>query len=199
MSSKDCKNKKGDCAVCAQISDGTVADRLRALYHGADADALVAGRVWYRDANDLARAFADEFGQSADTVAGVIAALSPRCRWTRNVLAAQQMLAGKPVTGMLSASVRAAARILAGARPLDVLGGPKTRAFYINVGAPDVAGPVTVDVHAFAAAAGGAASASWLRHYAAVANEYTRVAVECGEVPHEFQAIIWVIWRGGAA
>jgi hypothetical protein len=197
---KDCVNKKGTCNVCAQIADGTVAERLRALYRQASPADIVDGRRWYVDANSTAGEMARDFAIAPDVVAGVVAALSPRCRWSLNVAGARQLLAGEKVTGgILPANVLVAARILAGARPLDVLNGPKTRAFCVNVGAPDIFGPVTVDVWAFGSASGGDKSAIWLRHYQAVAREFVRVAIEFGEVPHEFQAILWSVERGGVA
>lgn len=136
-----------------------------------------AGHGWYARARDLAEKLAFENDDSEgweDRVrkaAGVIAALSPRLSWRKNVEYAQlaymiynQVKAATPATvfadggtaeayfaGMiptLNANARKAFRILNGGDPEDVLGGPKVRAFYFTIVNPTDPRAVVVDRHA---------------------------------------------------
>jgi hypothetical protein len=151
-----------------------------------DGDRAV-GYGWYGRARNLAEKLAVEFdGKDPDLMqdgddewteygvrkaAGVIAALSPRLAWRKNVeyaelaymtyAAMQREAEGfKNLTpevreaifvGMiptLNGNARKAYRILSGEAPEDVLGGPKVRAFYFTIVDPSDARAVVVDRHA---------------------------------------------------
>lgn len=84
---------------------------------------------WYRESRRVARALARKHGVSLATAAGVIAALSPRQQWSANVAGADDLLGGGTGCGFAKNRDKAE-RIANGERPLDVLSGPKVRAFY---------------------------------------------------------------------
>jgi hypothetical protein len=108
-----------------------LAARFVALWRAADRAVRTAGVQWYRNARRICRDLARRHGVSESCAAGVVAALSPRLGWTYNVLAADLVLArAERVPGVFKASLVKARRILAGGRPLQVLSGPKVRAFY---------------------------------------------------------------------
>jgi hypothetical protein len=140
------------------------------------------GYGWYARARDLAVEIAhfqlleskgrdypvDDFEREVQRAAGVIAALSPRLAWRKNVEYAKlaYMVHGTMqndaivwpdgtreayFTGMiptLNANARKAFRILNGEDPEDVLGGPKVRAFYFTIVNPTDPRAVVVDRHA---------------------------------------------------
>ena len=86
-----------------------------------------------------------------------------------------------------------AGAIAAGARPLDVLGGDKTRAFYRAITGDREA--VTVDVWAARAALG-----DWIsltpKRYGRISAAYKAAARRLGEDPRTVQATVWLVARG---
>jgi hypothetical protein len=167
---------------------------LHAAAHACTAGELEAGRAWYPEAWRVCRRLAREHGSTPRVAAGVIAALSPRERWWVNVRNAGACLAGgKP--GALSRSVAQAEAIRDGGRPLDVLTGPKTRAFYrAIVGDRDA---ICVDTWA-ALAAGWERGPKTAREYAILESAYATTAAYFREAPRDLQAAIWCHVRGSA-
>lgn len=121
------------------------------------------GHGWYGRARDLAERLDPE---NVERAAGVIAALSPRLSWRKNVEYAElayylhatnpfddpdsdvaiNWFAGSVPT--LNANAKKAARILNGHHPENILGGPKVTAFYWTIVNPDDPRSVVVDRHA---------------------------------------------------
>lgn len=169
-------------------------------YRLATAEQVASGLAWYADAHELAATLDP---QCPDRAAGVLAALSPQTSWTQNVRMATLAYHDRPALRGLGRSLAQADAILAGAAPLAVLGGPKTRSFYANiVGDLD---QVTVDRHAFDLAVGRVASdrergAVLARQggYAEVAQAYRRAAKRLAVAPAQAQAVTWLAWRAGA-
>lgn len=185
-------------------ADDVAAMAGRILEHYRDdIAAMDDARAWYANARAAARRLAREHGTTVSVAAGVIAALSPRCPWGRNVIAADIILGAArrgddlPSVG-LKANARKAFAIASGAgRPLDILRGPKVRSFYRNIlGDVDA---VTVDV--WAARAAGVDSKARLdgRRYDHIADAYRYAARIVGVAPAVLQAIVWVSIRGTAA
>lgn len=173
--------------------------RLLAAYAATDADTRATGRAWYPDAADTVAALATPAVPPV-RAAAIVAALSPRERWRRNIQMAADVIARRPVTG-LTISVRKAEAIRDGA-PLtgevgDALGGhaPKVRAFWRNL-CGDGEG-VTVDVWATRAATGNRrlAAPTSPQHYREIADAYRAAAKRVGERPCDFQAIVWLSVR----
>jgi len=165
---------------------------LLEYYNQADANTLAAGRAWYREAHAACVRMAQEHGTSLHVVAGVVAALSPRMPWSRNLYLARNVLAGSR-SGCLSGSIDKAARIIAGDDPLTVLGGPKTRAFYrALIGDSDA---IVVDVWMLRALGHGKDSCT-PRQYDGFTRTILEAAQAVGENPADFQAIVWCVIRG---
>ncbi len=200
--------------------------RVTAAFRASTPADRAAGLGWYATAWDAAVAIASACTgprrwarltpaarrELAAQVAGVIAALSPRCQWSTNVAWASALVraawSGGECPRVHTTTMRAQAWAIAqGAAPLDVLNGPKVRAFWANiVGDTDA---VTVDVWAVRAARGarpvrGAnGRLSWAddgtvsaREYVAYADVYRRAAARLGVTPRECQAAVWVAVRG---
>lgn len=186
--------------------------RLLAAYGQATADDLAQGLAWYGRAADAARAMLPAEPRRA---AGVIAALSPRAQWAVNLRWAAEIIdaaergESEPPSVHTRAMRGQAWRIANGADPLDVLNGPKVRAFFANItGDLDA---VTVDVWATLAAEGpNVRRAKYIPgkgapiiapsggRYALIARAYRETAAIVGIPPRDLQAAIWVNIRGRA-
>lgn len=172
---------------------------LRAVLDRASESDIEAGSTWYPEAARIARRIGRTYGLPFHRAAGIIAALSPRQQWAVNVRSAERVaeayasgVAMPPPVGM-GRSVDQAWRIANGERPLDVLNGPKVRAFYRNIiGQHD---HVTLDTWALRALGerGVEAPNPALRRAAELA--YREVAAERGFTPAQAQAIAWVVIR----
>lgn len=170
-------------------------DAFLTSWHRATADTSSMGAVWYRESRRHARRLAREHGVPVSRAAGVIAALSPRVQWAVNLRMADAALAGRPYGG-LKTSKRKAAAIVNGERPLDVLRGPKTRAFYRAImGAENAA---VVDTWMLKAAGWPGASVT-SKQYERVASAMGAAAQSVGVPTATFQATVWTEVRGKAA
>lgn len=181
------------------------------LWAEVSADDLVAGIAWYDRAQKVAAALSPDNPRMA---AGVIAALSPRQKWSVNVAQAARMIdaamAGDqcPAVGMLG-NRRKAWAIANGANPEHELSGPKVRAFFANITGDHSA--VTIDAWAIRAADGDwqdwqeRSRAGARKVSAPVGNRYTDAALAYAETaeivglsPRDFQAAVWIHVRGAA-
>lgn len=193
---------------------GLHARHVLAVYDRAPEDVRRAGRNWYANAVPAVGALLD--GSPRWTWyhrAGVLAALSPRMPWERNVeMAALALSLGRAV-GVLSANAGKANAIMA-LSPLlpptelraaihDILRGPKTRSFFECCADPWGAhGDVCIDRHAVCIAAGrylreqrGAAILARVGAYARAQDCYREAAARVGIFPLQMQAITWLQWR----
>jgi hypothetical protein len=175
----------------------------RILRHWNDATAadLADGLSWYSRANDLAAALSAGAPISRAQAAGVIAALSPRNAWSSNVQGATAMVAAyaaleaePTVAGTNANRVKAWAILNHAGDPLDILGGPKVRAFYANIMGDLEA--VTVDVWAARAAEGhDNPNAPAGNRYKRIAAAYREAASAVGIAPRDMQAAVWTYYR----
>jgi hypothetical protein len=187
-------------------------DNIKAVYQLATLTEQQDGIAWYPAAKAIARTLADRHGIQDEEAAGVIAALSPRNRWERNVQDADSLIAayqaGGPEQAQLTkvctfgANKAKAIRILeAGvltdADVLAILSGPKLKEFYSCIqGIADV----TIDGHAFciwAANRTGLADvpAIGVKLRREIKADYQAAADELGLTPSACQAITWCTWR----
>jgi len=169
---------------------------------------VIAGMGWYEQAHEMARTLADQYRLSLDVVAGVIAALSPRSRWERNMVDAERLIAAYvvdedpmavPVT-TFNRNKECAIRILEAGTRHGVLSGPKVCAFADNIENPS-SNPITVDSHSYNAWIGHRAISSGNgprvtpKRYRECAEAYKNVAKLYGIRPSQAQAIIWLAWK----
>jgi hypothetical protein len=175
--------------------------RVLRVYRAATHAQTSEGLAWYHHAHGVAASLDPADPRRA---AGVLAALSPRVSWARNVELAARAYADGRASGTLGFSVRAADAILAGADPLSVLNGPKVRAFYTLISDPDDPVTVCVDRHGIDVAVGrrltDAQRSAWYPLtrrdlYEAFADCYRRAARRLGVRPAQVQAVTWVHWR----
>jgi hypothetical protein len=174
--------------------------RVDGWLDAATAADLADGLAWYDRARRECERMAAEHGCDVECVAGVVAALSPRCQWASNVRSAELVLAAaaagepEPVVNGTMANRAKAWRVACGEDPDAVLSGPKVRAFYANItGDLDA---VTVDVWCARAAEGRAnPQAPVRRRYELLAHAYRRAAQRRGMHPRDVQAAVWTTYR----
>ena len=174
----------------------------------ATSQEVIEGMGWYEQAHEMARTLADQYRLSLDVVAGVIAALSPRSRWERNVVDAERMIAAYasgrdphavPV-GTFHRNKERAIEILESGTRHGVLSGLKVCDFADSVENP-TNGAVTVDSHAYNAWLGerairnGTGPRITPKRYRECAEAYKKVAKLYGIRPSQAQAIIWLAWK----
>lgn len=157
---------------------------------------IAEGLRWYegakRECVNLARRNKITLRQAI----GIVAALSPRVNWGRNVIAAQSLVRGLPGEGF-GANKAKAFKILEGEDPNDVLGGDKVKSFFSNISRPTTSQDVTIDRWAIRITKG---PDSWkdnvntptAKQYLQLGNEYREAAALVGLRPSELQAITWV-------
>lgn len=160
------------------------------------------GESWYREA----REFAESLDSNVSRAVGIMAALSPNQSWPVNRSMTAQFYAGRRNVHTAN-NVSKAERILAGGDPLDILGGPKVRAFYLNIMGINSEETVTIDRHAIMVCEGRVMRDAELKSHFGIrrnrqyVSEYIRAAEilskEFGKTitPFQVQATVWVWWR----
>lgn len=181
-------------------------ENILSVYDNATDDEVMEGKTWYLAANALAWELDPMRPWNG---AGVIAALSPRLRWDKNVAYSRlaYSLKGYDITDVsnyiptLGNSRVKALRMVNGEHVSDVIGkGLKTRAFWHNILNPYTSNEVTVDKHAFNIANGERSGYDVTitdKAYREIADMYREAAYIAGIAPLHMQAITWVAWRNG--
>lgn len=197
---------------------GIMERRVLSCYYSATSLNMASGLTWYLDANARALQFATDYGVTLEQSSGVIAALSPGSSWDFNLQSTELLLSEwargardnkLPAVGAYGwKNIRKAESILGGKSPLDALGGPKVRNFYVNIlnageniiepALGYVGAAVTIDRHAKCCLHGIVSSAlSIVRpaEYQWLANHYRNAARIANVTAAQFQAVCWVQWR----
>ena len=186
----------------------TLERNLCAVYARATAADKRDGSLWYPKAQDIMRSWSEAYGVTRETAACVTAAISPQCDWERNLIIADDILAGRlpSVGGALPANVRKAQLILNRRVPTgfdsvfgmmrEVFpGGPKVTHFALNLcGHMDA---ITIDTHCIQAAWNSpeiTITLPWQR-YMKVAIAYEHAAQRFGMRSATFQSVIWHAWK----
>lgn len=177
------------------------------VYRRATAEERAAGHAWYADASEMIHSIAAARRLNADTVAAVIAVLSPSVSWEHNVDVARRVLGGARGKEAryfgYPANLKKAERILDGESPETVLGGYKVSAFYRLLREPN-AWDVCVDTIGATAARDGYRATSWrhdpprvghYRQYEEVAAAYRAVAWRWRLAPWQVQATVWLVMK----
>ena len=184
-----------------------------AVFFNATTAELQHGAQWYGDALRFCAAVAESTGLPLSTVAGVTAALSPNNRWPQNQRDAERLCRAFSAGTLSDAAAlkvstfnnnkQKALAILAGAQPLDVLGGLKVRAFYSCILGDDT---VCIDGHAYAIWLGSYVPTTKTpkispKLYASIVEAYKQAAVTINHVTGanysaaQIQAITWSVWQ----
>lgn len=180
------------------------AAHIRMWYTRATERERTEGARWYSDAHAECAALATEHGLTVETVAAIVAVLSPALRWERNIAAARAVITGAS-TSAYGANVHKAQRLLAGEAPSAVVSGPKVTAFFNLLRDPTASNELVLDSIAVLLALGrdphrvtnedAKPSLGRPRVLRTIARAYRAVANELGVPPHVLQATTWVTWR----
>lgn len=157
---------------------------------------------WYAAAHLFCQEVAESTGgrTTVRQVAGIVAAISPRLSWAKNMEYAR-LVVETGTAPLMFGNLRKAQRIAEGADPDLVLGGRKVRSFFDNILYPGTSDTVTIDRHAVDIAfgvAGNDESRKVLAHagvYDTVSDAYRAVGRTLGIRPLQVQAITWVTHR----
>ena len=169
----------------------TVYSHYLALVMQATAGNIEQASVWYHDAQEVAEDVAENLGVSLEVGASIVAAFSPRERWSSNVAKALAFSMGKPVAGLQNNLKMANDSIVLG---FDALNGQKTNAFARAIAGDSDA--VVIDVWMIRAAGMDASKGVNKTQYSELSDAVRLVAKEMGITPRTAQALIWIIVRG---
>ena len=191
--------------VAIENRNGAMTRRILNVYRSADAQQIAAGMIWYETAHNEALKLSAEFSLSIEQTAGIIAALSPQVSWGFNLEWARAICERDRTQYGLSLSQGRAEMIRYNPDipPLDILGGPKVRAFYACIESAGMTDTVCVDRHACDIATGLRGSFNSLTDrririiQAAYVSAARRLAITGGPVlsAAQLQAITWITWR----
>lgn len=184
---------------------------ILAVFFSASAAELCEGKEWYANANAYACALALQYNIHVETAAGVIAALSPNNRWTRNLIDAEALIkvyshGGDPrdvKVATFNKNKAKAIAILEGGYPFDILGGRKVRAFYQCIMDVDA---VCVDGHAYSIWLGQRVATTKTpsisaKLYDQIDSDYRKATEQINQItgerltPAQVQAVTWIVWR----
>jgi hypothetical protein len=180
----------------------TLTRRILATFDRATVADIEAGATWYDEAREFSVALGNRSGHGVEHAAAVIAHLSPRTTWTRNVVGAEMLLIhGERGEGIMGREFAKAYDSLdVDDDLLETTFGPgsrKTLRFFRNI-LGDVES-VTVDVWAARAAGVDEHLLGRVGVYDAVEVAYQRAARRRSVEPATMQATCWVVVRGGRA
>ena len=184
---------------------------IQAILDLASAGEQSEGLTWYQRANVAAVRLADQYEISIETAAGVIAALSPRNKWNRNLVDAENLIAAYVAAGpeaceeikvcTFGANKKKAVDILiwsAGEEVAkEILSGPKLIEFYSCIIGQD---DVCIDGHAYSIWFGDRVTLAKVPSIGKklreeIKKDYLAVAKKNNLKGYEVQAITWVAHR----
>ena len=174
--------------------DQSVSDILSTFDRATPSD-VEAGTRWYDEAGEIAASLP---GVTFEQGCAIIAHLSPRTPWARNVAGAIHFVTHNDrMEGILDANYQRALSSLEFADPSASFNGPKTARFYWNIlGIRDV---VTIDVWAARVVGVTEKQLSRVGVYDALEAAYQDAARQRGVDPATMQASCWVVQRNGRA
>ncbi len=185
---------------------------IKAIHELASAAEIADGMAWYGVANCIAKTIADQYGIHPAEAAGVLAALSPRNKWSRNVVDAEALVAAYVAGGATQAGLTKCctfgankakavrileAGVLTDADVLAILSGPKLSEFYSCIRGID---DCCIDGHAWCIWQGSRVTLADVPRISAklrkeIKADYAQAAADLGLKASELQAITWVTWR----
>ncbi len=190
---------------------------IKAIYELASAAEIADGKAWYSVAGDIASVIADQYGITRSTAISVIAALSPRNKWTRNVVDAEALISAYVAAGVEQARLtkvctfgtnkEKAIKALEHEASADeavrwddllaILSGPKLREFADCISGRD---NVCIDGHAWCIWQGSRVTLAdvpsiGVKLRREIKADYAQAAADLGLKASDLQAITWVTWR----
>lgn len=185
---------------------------ILAVYQLSNTADRADGAQWYKRADNVACRLAVSYNVSHLQAVGVIAALSPRNKWERNMADAENLIkvfstdpesAETVKVCTFNANKAKAIRILtenpdSDAKVLAILSGPKLQEFYSCIAG--IEDEVCIDGHAYSIWAGDRITLDSIpsigkKLRAQIKADYSAAAQEVGIPAYQLQAITWCAWR----
>ncbi len=188
-------------------------NNIKAIYLLSTTQEKIDGANWYESAHKIALNLADNYGLTLQTVAGVIAALSPRNKWSRNVIDAENVIetfVRDPESAVnikvctFNKNKEKALKILRNNQDFftdntrEILSGPKLNEFFNCIlGVED---DVCIDGHAYCIFNGSRTSLKdvpsiGVKLRKEIKSDFRKAAAKFNISAAEMQAITWVTWR----
>ena len=188
-------------------------NNIKAIYLLATTQEKIDGANWYKSAHKIALNLADNYGLTLQTAAGVIAALSPRNKWSRNVIDAENLIEAfvrDPGSAInikvctFNKNKEKALKILRNNQDFftdntrEILSGPKLNEFFNCIlGVKD---DVCIDGHAYCIWNGSRTSLKdvpsiGVKLRKEIKSDFRKCAAKFNKSAAEVQAITWVAWR----
>jgi hypothetical protein len=152
------------------------------------------GLYWYAEAYDKCEVLAKEYGLSLEQSIGIVAVLSPKCPWDKNIFNATVVITGSGTPTALGANIKKANRILNGEPPLSVLSGNKVRSFYFNILRRGFDSNVTIDTHILRVI-GRPSFTPKPGVYNQIVEAFRTVGKWVGYSPAQVQSVVWCYAR----
>ena len=193
-------------------------NNIKAVYALASVDEIITGTHWYERAREAATRLSELYDLTQFAAIGVIAALSPRNKWGRNLVDAENLIEAFKADPSSAIHVKVctfnknkqkAIEILTfdddrteqGLKfdeILSILSGPKLREFATCI--LDITDDVCIDGHAYCIWNGGRTSladvpAIGVKLRQEIKADYVKSARKMGVSPAVMQAITWCAWR----
>jgi hypothetical protein len=178
----------------------TVVKRIIRVADKADYDTTFEGINWYYEAQRLCETLAADSDYTVDQIAVAMAHLSPRLRWSQNVVSIVALVkTGKLPAYIMRGPAKRARKALLAADPFATFGkrAKKTESFARNIIGDDNA--VTVDTWILNVVGITEEQLKLVGVYDAVAHAYRLAAKRRGFTPAQLQAVTWIVVRGSAA
>jgi len=186
-------------------------NNIKAVYALASVDEIVTGSHWYEHAREAAQRLSDTYGFTESVCIGVIAALSPRNKWSRNLVDAENLIEAYNADPNSAHHVKVCTFNKNKQKAITILGldtysmgpiletlsGPKLREFASCIADLD---DVCIDGHAYCIWNGGRTSladvpAIGVKLRKEIKADYMKSARKMGVSPAVMQAITWCAWR----
>ena len=188
----------------------TYAKSITAVFEQATEDELNHGLTWYNEAKQECQVMADKYQLPLRIVVGVVAALSPTNRWSRNLIDASNMLKVYTDGGYVESTspctyktMRDKAWSILQTNPhsdddvLFILKGPKISDFFACIMGHDVC---VIDGHAWCIANNDRRTMQEVPNIGKklrcnIQAAYSEAGKEKGLTAFQMQATTWVTWK----
>lgn len=170
-------------------------------YNLATKKDIKEGLKWYGKARVIADEIAEKYNLFIENVIGIISALSPRCKWDRNIIDAVSIIENgeNAIVTTFNHNKEKAIEILNGRNPRRAIKANKTRNFFFNIKNYKDKRYVTIDTHAISVAVnkrvGKPEAQKLVRDYDNIKQSYINVSQELDIYPSQLQAITWITFR----
>lgn len=191
------------------LTQKKIVNNLVRYYNLANDSEINEGLKWYTDANQFAVNLSNKYNIPLHSVCGIIAALSPQTSWLQNKILVNRFLKGDRLNMHTTVQMDKAIKCL-NSNETEIygflsIGHIKTTQFYYNILNPLSSFGATIDRHALLAclkrpilginSLNDSMSSMTKNQYRFFELCYIVGAKQLDILPHEFQAIIWVVVR----